>query len=99
MAQKLPRTRLNSSRLVRVLADLAETNLPEPKQPFGERLGQWLDFPDALTLFSVLSTGATGASDVCGGWITRTAAANPAQKNAVRGERDKKRKSGRGNAS
>jgi hypothetical protein len=71
MAQRLPRTRLNSSRLVRVLADLAETDVPESKQSSGERLGQWLGFSDALSLFSALNTSTTGASEV------RSAAPSP----------------------
>jgi hypothetical protein len=59
MAQGLPRTRFNSSRLVRVLTGLAVTDAPESKQPFAERLGQWLDFSDALSLFSALNAGAS----------------------------------------
>lgn len=59
MAQGLPRTRFNSSRLVRVLAELALADVPESKQSFAERLGQWLDFGDALTLYSALNADAS----------------------------------------
>ncbi len=62
MAQGLPRTRFNSSRLVRALADLTAADAPDPKQSFAERLGQWLDFKDALSLYSALNAGSAGAS-------------------------------------
>ena len=64
MAQGLPRTRFNSSRLVRVLTDLAVTDVPESKQSFAERLGQWLDFTDGLSLYSALNAGMAGAPEV-----------------------------------
>jgi hypothetical protein len=67
MAQGLPRTRFNSSKLVGVLADLAVADVPESKQPFAERLGQWLSFTDALTLFSALNPGPAGAAEVRSG--------------------------------
>jgi hypothetical protein len=63
MAHGLPRTRFNTSRLVRVLAELAVTDVPESKQSSAERLGQWLDFPDALSLFSALNAGTADASE------------------------------------
>ncbi len=47
--------------LVRALAGLAVADVPESKQSFGDRLGQWLDFPDALELFSALNAGTAGA--------------------------------------
>jgi hypothetical protein len=53
----------NRSALVRVLSGA----LPEvtgPKYDFGERLGQWLDVSDALTLFSVLNSKAGGGTGV-----------------------------------
>lgn len=61
MAQGLPLTRFNSSTLVRVLADLVDADAPESKQSFAERLGQWLDFADALSLFSTLNADEAGA--------------------------------------
>ena len=61
MAQRLPRTRFNSSALVRVLSEFVETDLSASKQSFAERLGQWLDIGDALTLFSALDAGSRTA--------------------------------------
>lgn len=60
MAQGLPRTRLNSSGLVRLLTELAAADVPGSKQSFADRLGQWLDFTDALSLYSALNAGAAG---------------------------------------
>ena len=64
MAHGLPRTRFNRSRLVRTLANLLPDELPESRQSFAERLGQWLDFKDALPLYSVLNAGAEALADV-----------------------------------
>lgn len=63
MTRGLQRATFNRSALVRLLSEVSpETS--DPKYDFGERLGQWLDFSDALTLSSVLnsSTGATSAA-------------------------------------
>lgn len=62
MTRELQRATFNRAALVRVLSDTLP-DAPDPKYDFGERLGQWLDFSDALTLFSVLNTEAgNGAS-------------------------------------
>lgn len=61
MTRELRRATFNRSALVRVLSDIAP-GIAEPKYDFGERLGQWLDFSDALTLFSVLNNEAGGNS-------------------------------------
>lgn len=58
MAYGLPGTSLNSARLVRVLANLAVADVVEAKQSLAERLGQWLDFTDAMALFSALNGNA-----------------------------------------
>lgn len=63
MARGLPHTSFNSSRLVRVLADLAVTDVAESRQSFAERLGQWLDFTDAMSLFSALNAGVGGGAE------------------------------------
>ncbi len=63
MARGLQHATFNRSALVRVLAGA----LPEvtgPKYDFGERLGQWLDVSDALTLYSVLNTRAGSGAPV-----------------------------------
>ncbi|AWI74005.1 hypothetical protein CEW83_01180 [Parazoarcus communis] len=62
MTQALPRTSFTRSGLVRALADLAAEDVPESRQSFAERVGQWLDFKDALPLYSVLNPGTSGAA-------------------------------------
>ena len=63
MTRGLKRATFNRSALVRVLSDTLP-EVPDPKYDFGERLGQWLDFSDALTLYSVLNTEAGSATPV-----------------------------------
>lgn len=63
MTRGLQRATFNRSALVRVLSDTLP-EVPEPKYDFGERLGQWLDFSDALTLFSVLNAEAGGRAPI-----------------------------------
>jgi hypothetical protein len=63
MTPGLQRATFNRSALVRVLSDIHPAT-PDPKYDFGERLGQWLDFSDALTLFSVLNTEAGSGTSV-----------------------------------
>jgi hypothetical protein len=60
MTCRLPHTTFNRSGLVRLLSEFS----PEiaPKYDFGERLGQWLDFSDALVLFSALNQTANTAT-------------------------------------
>lgn len=64
MAHESPRTRLNASALVRVLTELAGTGGNGSKQPFAERLGQWLSLADALSLYSALNASTAGAPAV-----------------------------------
>ncbi|MBK5915059.1 DUF3348 family protein [Rhodocyclus purpureus] len=52
----------HSPPLIRVLAGLAVTNVAEARQSGVERMCQWLDFTDAIALFSVLNGGAATAS-------------------------------------
>lgn len=61
-AQALPRTHFNSSRLVRFLADLAIVDGPESKQTFALRMGQWVSFTDAVTLYTTLDSGTAQAA-------------------------------------
>lgn len=77
MAHGLPRTRFDSASLVRVLTDLVAADVPESRQPFAERIGQWLPFNDALALYSALNAGAVGAAEL------RSAGASPEQATAV----------------
>ncbi|HRP95543.1 MAG TPA: DUF3348 domain-containing protein [Rhodocyclaceae bacterium] len=64
MVHESSRNRFNASRLVRVLTDLAGTDTCESKQPFADRLGQWLSLADALSLYSALNAGTAGTSAV-----------------------------------
>lgn len=82
MTRGLQRTTFNRSGLVRLLSDTTPEVI-DPKYDFGERLGQWLDFSDALALFSVLNqTAGPGTSTVPG----TQAAALAAQLQRVRGQ-------------
>lgn len=63
MTREFQRATFNRSALVRVLSDTLP-EVPDPKYDFGERLGQWLDFSDALTLYSVLNTEASSGASV-----------------------------------
>lgn len=63
MAQGLPRTRFNTAALVRALTDLAVADVADSKQPFADRLGQWLGFNDALALFSALNAGTAAEGE------------------------------------
>ena len=58
MTQSSPGTNFNSSRFVRFLAELAIVDVAESKQAFAERLGQWLDFADAIALHAVHDSAA-----------------------------------------
>lgn len=50
MKRALSRTDFNSSRLIRFLADVSVVDTAEHKQAFAERLGEWLNVSDAITL-------------------------------------------------
>lgn len=62
MSRALPRTNFNTSRLIRFLADLSIADPAESKQAFAERLGQWLDFSDAITLHASHNAAAAAVS-------------------------------------
>jgi hypothetical protein len=66
MTREFQRATFNRSALVRVLSDTLP-EVPDPKYDFGERLGQWLDFSDALALFSVLNTEAGSGTSIVSG--------------------------------
>jgi hypothetical protein len=84
MTRGLTRTTFNRSGLVRILSG----TLPEavdPKYDLGERLGQWLDFTDALALSSVLNNETGAASAV---HATATPAASALQEQLARVRRN-----------
>ncbi|MEO7953018.1 MAG: DUF3348 domain-containing protein, partial [Polaromonas sp.] len=52
----------NSSRLIRFLAELAIVGGAESRQAFTQRLGQWVSFTDAGTLYTALESGTAQTS-------------------------------------
>jgi len=62
MTQAFPRTNFNSSRLVRLLEDWAPVDGVESKPALAQRLGQWVSFTDAVTLYSALDGSAAQAA-------------------------------------
>jgi hypothetical protein len=67
-AKRGSKSGLNSSRLVRLLAELSDGQFAVAaisKQTFAEKLSQWLDWPDAISLAAVLNrefpAGSAGA--------------------------------------
>ena len=66
MARASPRTRFDSAQLIRALSALVATDVADSRQSFADRLGQWLDFADAIALFSALN----GSTDAAGGPAT-----------------------------
>lgn len=61
MAQLSRRAGLTGSVLVRLLAGLTDTDVPESKQGFADRLGQWLGWSDAISLSAALSAPAAAS--------------------------------------
>jgi hypothetical protein len=58
------RTSFTGSALNRLLARLADVETPECKQAFADRLSQWLDWTNAISLSNALSGSLTGAANV-----------------------------------
>ncbi len=58
MARTSPRTRFDSAQLIRALSALVATDVADSRQSFADRLGQWLDFADAIALCSALDSPA-----------------------------------------
>ena len=54
--------RFNSVGLVRILAELVAADLPDPRPSLAARLGEWLDFKDALGLYSALHSASAGTA-------------------------------------
>ena len=53
MTRAPARSHFHSSQLLRFLADLSLVQAAVPAQAFAEKLGQWLDYTDAITLCAV----------------------------------------------
>ena len=62
MTRSSPGTNFNSSRFVRFLVELSIVDAAESKQAFAERLGQWLDFADAIALHAAHGSAAAQRS-------------------------------------
>ena len=58
MTRALTRTNLHSSRLIRVLTDLALLDTVEPGIAFAEKLGLWLNLNDAISLCAAHNASA-----------------------------------------
>ncbi|HPU80091.1 DUF3348 domain-containing protein [Accumulibacter sp.] len=54
--------KFHDSNLIRILADLCLVEAAESKPVFAERLGQWLDFSDAITLHAAHNARAASSS-------------------------------------
>lgn len=61
MAQVSRRTAFTGSALTRLLARLADIDVPEPRHAFADRLSQWLGWTDAISLSSVLNGSPAAA--------------------------------------
>ena len=61
------RTHFHSSRLVRVLTDLAVVEARAPDGDFAEKLGLWVKFTDAIALSAVHSTGTDSRPEMPSG--------------------------------
>lgn len=59
MTRALTRTNFHSSRLIRVLSDLAVVDAVEPGTAFAEKLGLWLNLHDAINLCAALNESTT----------------------------------------
>jgi hypothetical protein len=79
MTRALPSTNFNSSRLIRLLADLSVVDVAKPQQDFAERLGEWLDVGDAITLSAALNCSAAGLAPARSGEPASVAAALSAE--------------------
>ncbi len=63
MTKPLPRTGFNSSRLIRLLADIVADSAAVSNTSIAERLGQWLGFSDAIALSAALNAGVPAADE------------------------------------
>lgn len=62
MTRAPTRTHFHSSRLIRILSDLALADAVDPGMAFAEKLGQWVDYSDAISLSAALTASATSAT-------------------------------------
>ncbi|RZL89431.1 MAG: DUF3348 domain-containing protein [Variovorax sp.] len=76
------RTGVSGSTLIRLLARLADAGVPESRQAFADRLGQWVSWTDAIRLSGALNggpaatpSGVRGSASTEEGECTRVRAA------------------------
>ncbi|UGB36836.1 DUF3348 family protein [Frateuria soli] len=62
MAQAVPRPTVRGPTFIRLLARLADADLAAPGQSLPDRLGQWLDWKQALSLADALDGKASAAA-------------------------------------
>ncbi|MGU7774348.1 DUF3348 domain-containing protein [Burkholderia sp. MR1-5-21] len=77
MVQAPPRMALSGPTLVRLLARLADADVPESRQTLADRLSQWLGWTDAITLSSALNASppaVAGSARASGGDAERECA-------------------------
>ncbi|MFL9966321.1 DUF3348 domain-containing protein, partial [Paraburkholderia sediminicola] len=67
MLQAPQRTTLSGPALVRLLARLADVEVPESRQSLSDRLSQWLGWTDAIALSSALNGSPPAGARVFGG--------------------------------
>ena len=67
MTRALTRTNFHSSRLIRILSDLAVADGVDPGMAFAEKLGQWVDYSDAICLSSALTANTASPPAVSSG--------------------------------
>lgn len=84
MTRASPRPNFNSSNLLRFLAGLSIADLPESRQSFAERLGEWVDFTDAITLLAALGPPAGAAAPMPRGELDGALAAAEADCERIR---------------
>src|ERR1700760_972271 len=60
MLQAPQRTALSGPALIRLLARLADVDVPESRQSLSDRLSQWLSWTDAIALSSALNGNPPG---------------------------------------
>lgn len=81
MAPALPRTRINSAELVRLLAELTPAQAPDASQTLAEQLSQWLGWTDAIALSAALNAPVPARAPAA---ARRLAPAMPAAAQRVR---------------
>ena len=67
MTRSPTRTHFPSSRLIRILSDLALLDAAEPGAAFAEKLGLWVDYSDAIALSTALKPSAEGRAEARSG--------------------------------